>query len=101
MFLAAVRDIQPRPTVGFKFHAVMAVHAGHLTSLSLPESDRWLPAFWMLNFFKTSQAQEQRAGGWRMAPVDESTVPAAGKAKQAFIEAMESWDEKKADGAVA
>jgi len=101
LFLAAIRNIQPRPTVGFKFHAAMAVHAAHLTSLSVPESDRWLPIFWMLNFFKTSQAQEQRAGGWRMAPVDENTLPPAGKAKQAFIEAMENWDEKKADGAVA
>ena len=36
-----------------------------------------------------------------MAPVDENTVPPAPRAKQAFIEAMESWDEKKADAAVA
>ena len=35
-----------------------------------------------------------------MVPVDESTVPAAHEAKKAFIEAMESWDEKRADGAV-
>ena len=101
LFLAAIRNVQPRPSVGFKFHAVMLVNAAHMTSLSAPESDRWLPIFWALDEFKTSQAEEQRDGGWRMAPVDENTVPPAARAKQAFIEAMESWDEKKADGAVA
>ena len=101
LFLAAVRNVQPRPSVGFKFHAVMVVNAAHMTSLSSPEGDRWLPIFWALDEFKTSQAEEQKDGGRRMAPVDENTVPAAPRAKQAFIEAMESWDEKKVDGAVA
>ena len=101
LFLAAIRNVQPRPSVGFKFHAVMVVNAAHMTSLSSPEGDRWLPIFWALDEFKTSQGQEQRDSGWRMAPVDENTVPPAPKAKQAFIEAMERWDEKKADAAVA
>jgi len=101
LFLAAIRNVQPRPSVGFKFHAVMVVNAAHMTSLSSPEGDRWLPIFWALDEFKTSQGQEQRDSGWRMAPVDENTVPPAPRAKQAFIEAMESWDEKKADAAVA
>ena len=35
LFLAAVRNVQPRPGVGFKFHAVMVVNAAHLTSLSV------------------------------------------------------------------
>jgi hypothetical protein len=51
--------------------------------------------------FKDSQAMEQKGSGWRMAPVDESAVPPAHKAKQAFIEAMDNWDEKKADAAIA
>jgi len=101
LFLAAIRNVQPRPSVGFKFHAVMVVNAAHMTSLSAPEADRWLPIFWALDEFKTSQAEEQRDSGWRMAPVEENTVPAAPTAKKAFIEAMESWDEKKADGAMA
>ena len=101
LFLAAIRNVQPRPSVGFKFHAVMVVNAAHMTSLSSPEGDRWLPIFWALDEFKTSQAQEQKDGGWRMAPVDDSSVPPAAGARQAFIEAMESWDEKKADGAAA
>src|SRR5688572_27840746 len=55
LFLAAVRNVQPRP-VGFKFHAVLAIHAAHQTALSGPESDRWLPIFWSLDYFKSSQA---------------------------------------------
>jgi len=100
LFLAAVRNVQPRPGVGFKFHAVMVVNAAHITSLSAPEADRWLPIFWALDEFKTSQAEEQKASGWRMAPVDERTVIPARLAKQAFVDAMESWDDKSADGAV-
>src|SRR5436190_10513745 len=75
LFLAAIRNIQPRPSVGFKFHAVMVVNAAHMTSLSSPEADRWLPIFWALDEFKTSQAEEQHDSGWRMAPVDERSVP--------------------------
>ena len=58
------------------------------------------PTFWALDEFKTSQAEEQHDSGWRMAPVDERTVPPQ-RAKQSFIDAMDNWDEKKADGAVA
>jgi hypothetical protein len=65
LFLAAVRNVQPRPGVGFKFHAVMVVNAAHMTSLSAPEADRWLPIFWALDEFKTSQGEEQRASEWR------------------------------------
>lgn len=101
LFLAGIRSLAPRPTVGFKFHAVMVVNAAHLESLAAPENERWLPIFWALDEFKDSQAMEQKAGGWRMAPVDESAVPPAHKAKQVFIEAMENWDEKKADAAIA
>ena len=101
LFLASVRNVQPRPSVGFKFHAVLVVNSALLASLSSPESDRWLPIFWALDEFKNSQADDQRKGGWRMKPVDESTVPAAHEARKAFVEAMESWDEKRADGAVA
>src|SRR5262245_60427134 len=101
LFLAAIRNIQPRPSVGFKFHAVMVVNAAHMTSLSSPQADRWLPIFWALDEFKTSQAEEQHDSGWRMAPVDERTVPPPQSAKQSFTDAMDKWDEKKADGAVA
>ncbi len=101
VFLASIRNVQPRPGVGFKFHTVLVVNAAHMASLASPESDRWLPIFWALDEFKDSQAEEQSQTGWRMAPVDENTVPAPHRAKEAFIDAMERWDEDRVDGAVA
>lgn len=99
LLLAGVRNIQPRP-VGFKFHAVLVVNSAHLASISSPDSDRWLPIFWALDHFKSSQARDVREGDWTMAPVEESKVPTSHKAKQAFIEAMDNWDEAAADAAV-
>src|SRR5258707_14154525 len=83
LLLAGVRNIQPRP-VGFKFHAVLVVHSAHLPSLASPDSDRWLPIFWALDQFKSSQAADVKEGDWTMAPVDESAVPPSHKAKAAF-----------------
>lgn len=99
--LAGVRNIQPRPSVGFKFHAVLVVNSAHLASTSSPPEHRWLPIFWALDEFKSSQAADVREGNWTMAPVKESAVPSAEKAHQAFIDAMDSWDEEAADAAVA
>src|SRR2546426_1246952 len=100
LLLAGVRNIQPRP-VGFKFHAVLVVNSAHLASLSSPDSERWLPIFWALDHFKSSQAQDVKEGDWTMRAVDESKVPSPGKTKQAFIEALENWDEAAADAAVS
>ena len=100
LLLAGVRNVQPRP-VGFKFHAVLVVNSAHLASIASPDSDRWLPIFWALDYFKDSQAATARETGWRMGPLDESKVPSARKARQAFVEAMDSWDEGAADVAVA
>jgi len=100
LLLAGVRDIQPRP-VGFKFHAVLVVNSAHLASLASPDSDRWLPIFWAIDQFKSSQAADIKEGGWKMAPVDESAVPPSHLAKQAFMDAMDHWDESAADAAVA
>jgi hypothetical protein len=99
LLLAGVRNIQPRP-VGFKFHAVLVVNSAHLASLSSPDSDRWLPIFWALDNFKQAQAQDAREGDWTLGPPDESKVPPSHKSKQAFIEAMDNWDEAAADAAV-
>jgi hypothetical protein len=100
LLLAGVRNIQPRP-VGFKFHAVLVVNSAHLASLASPDSDRWLPIFWSLDHFKDSQARDVREGDWTMSRVDESTVPSPAKARRAFTEAMDNWDEPAADRAVA
>jgi hypothetical protein len=99
LLLAGVRNIQPRP-VGFKFHSVLVVNSAHLASLSSPDSDRWLPIFWALDYFKSAQAQDVKEGDWTMAPVDESKLPPAHKARRAFAEAMDNWDETGADLAV-
>lgn len=97
LLLAGVRNIQPRP-VGFKFHAVLVVNSAHLASLASPDSDRWLPIFWALDHFKESQTRDVSEGDWTMASVNESTPHP--KARQAFTEAMNNWDEAAADAVV-
>ena len=101
LLLAGVRNVQPRPSVGFKFHAVLVVNSVHLAAMASPETERWLPLFWALDYFKDSQARDVQEGNWTMRPVDESAVPAADKARAAFVAAMDQWDEPAADAAVA
>lgn len=101
LLLAGVRNVQPRPSVGFKFHAVLAVNSVHLAAIASPETERWLPLFWALDYFKDSQARDVQEGNWTMRPVDESAVPPADKARAAFVAAMDRWDEPAADAAVA
>jgi hypothetical protein len=101
LLLAGVRNIQPRPSVGFKFHAVLVVNSAHLAAMSSPDEHRWLPIFWALDEFKGSQARDVQEGNWTMGPVNEERVPPAHLAKQQFIEAMDQWDEAKADAAAA
>src|SRR5678816_517953 len=99
LLLAGVRNVQPRP-VGFKFHAVLVVNSAHLASIASPESDRWLPIFWAIDQFKSSQAADVKEGNWTMGPVEESKVPPSHTARAAFIAAMDDWDERGADAAV-
>jgi hypothetical protein len=99
LLMAGVRNIEPRP-VGFKFHAVLVINSAHFASLASPDTDRWLPIFWAIDQFKRSQAANQRESGWRLGPVDEAAVPPSHKARQAFFEAMENWDEAAADVAI-
>ena len=101
LLLAGVRNVEPRPSVGFKFHAVLVVQSVHLASMAAPAEDRWLPIFWALDYFKDSQARDERERGWTMGPVDESAVPSAARARDAFVRAMERWDEPAADAAIA
>jgi hypothetical protein len=100
LLLAGVRNIQPRP-VGFKFHAVLVVHSAHLASLNAPDGERWLPLLWAMDQFKSSQARDVEEGNWTMGAVDEAAVPGPEKARAVFEEAMDRWDEVKADSAVA
>ena len=100
LLLAGIRNVQPRPSVGFKFHCVLVVNSCHLASLSGPDEDRWLPILWAIDYFKSSQADEARNSGWKMKPVNESLVPDAVNATTMFTEAMDNWDEAKADAAI-
>ncbi len=101
LLLAGIRNVQPRPSVGFKFHCVLVVNSCHLASLSGPDQDRWLPIFWALDYFKSSQENEAENSGWRMKAVNDSNVPDPSKAKALFLEAMDSWDVEKADTATS
>lgn len=101
LFLAGIRNVQPRPNVGFKFHSVLVVNSAHIASLSSPDEHRWLPLFWAIDYFKSAQAQDEREGNWTMSAVDESRLPDSIKARQSFIEAMDRWDEEAADTAAA
>jgi len=101
LLLAGVRNVQPRPSVGFKFHAVLVVHSAHLASLASPPEHRWMPLFWALDYYKSAEASDVREGDWTMPPVDESGVPPGHKAREAFVAAMEGWDEPAADVAAA
>jgi hypothetical protein len=102
LLLAGVKNVEPRPSVGFKFHAVLVVNSAHLASLASPAEHRWLPIFWALDHFKGSQQRDvEERGDWTMRPVDEAAVPAAHNVKSAFTAAMDKWDEQAADAAVA
>lgn len=101
LFLAGIRNIQPRPNVGFKFHAVLVVNSAHLASLASPPAERWLPIFWAIDEFKSSQAKDVEEGDWTMRAVDQGAIPPAHLAAARFVEAMEAWDEASADVAAA
>lgn len=99
--LAGIRNVQPRPSVGFKFHSVLVVNSAHLASIASPDEHRWLPILWAIDNFKSSQAQDERENNWTMSPVDEGRIPSAAKAETQFISAMDAWDEAAADTAAA
>jgi len=101
MFLAAVRNVEPRPSVGYKFHAVLVVNSAHLASLSSPASDRWLPIFWTLDYIKAKQLEEERRSGWKLPAVKADRLPKPHRAKEELITALENWDEQAADAACA
>ena len=96
LFLAAVRNVEPRPAVGFKFHAVLVVNSCHLASINSPESDRWLPIFWNLDYVKAKQLEEERRAGWKLPAVKADWLPKPHKARQELITALNNWDEQAA-----
>lgn len=101
LLLAGIRNVQPRPSVGFKFHAVLVVNSAHIASLSSPDQDRWLPIFWALDGFKNSQERDVREGNWTMAAVKESEIPSPENVRTVFHESMQNWNVPRADVAAA
>ncbi|MEX0611282.1 MAG: twin-arginine translocation signal domain-containing protein [Pirellulales bacterium] len=102
LLLAGVKNVEPRPSVGHKFHTVLVVNSAHLASMASPPEHRWLPIFWALDYYKAAEARDvEERGDWTMSAVDESAMPPAHKARDAFNDAMENWDEAAADAAVA
>ncbi len=102
LLLAGVKNVEPRPSVGFKFHAVLVVNSAHLASLASPAEHRWLPIFWALDYYKSAAARDvEERGDWTMPAVRESALPPAHQAAAAFQRAMDQWDEEAADAAVA
>ncbi|MEM9656761.1 MAG: hypothetical protein AAF961_00235 [Planctomycetota bacterium] len=102
LMLAGVKNVEPRPSVGHKFHTVLVVNSAHLASLSSPPEHRWLPIFWALDYFKAAAVRDvEERGDWTMSPVDESAVPPVTQTTRAFQHAMDNWDEGAADAAVA
>lgn len=101
LLLAGVKNVEPRPSVGHKFHSVLVVNSAHLASMASPDEHRWLPIFWALDYYKTAAARDvEEQGDWVMEPVDERAVPDASKAPAAFTAAMDAWDDAAADAAI-
>jgi hypothetical protein len=98
--LAGVRNVQPYPEVGFKYHSVLVLRSIHLTTQHLSSADKWLPIVWAADYFKNAQAQERAAGGWRL-PMKRV---AAGRDPQAvrreLATALDNWDLDAADTAI-
>lgn len=101
LFLAGIRNVQPRPAVGFKFHSVLVVHAAHQAALGANDSQRWMPILWAIDYFKRAQGQDVSEGDWTMAAVDESKLPEGTKALSELSQAFENWDVGAADVAAA
>jgi hypothetical protein len=102
LLLAGVKNVEPRPSVGFKFHTVLVVNSAHLASLASPAEHRWLPIFWALDYYKSAEAQDvKERGDWTMSAVDESAIPVAHRCRRDFMESMDNWDEAAADAAIA
>jgi hypothetical protein len=96
--LATIRSMKPHP-LGFAFHSVLAINSAHLASLATPMEYRWLPIFWAINYFKEQQPKASPTR-WALPAPKESQLPSPSKARQAFIAAMDAWDEEAADVAM-
>jgi len=98
--LAAVRNVQPYPDVGYKYHSVMVLRSVHLTSEQLPAADRWLPIVWAADYFKDTQGQERAVSGWRLRARPTASAGDREVARRALVTALDNWDRDAADAAI-
>lgn len=98
-FLAGIRNVQPRPSVGFKFHSVLVVHSAHQASLAAVDEHRWTPLLWSIDYFKRAQQSDVREGDWTMSAAPSQNLPEPPKALKALDDAMNRWDVEAADAA--
>ena len=100
--LAATRNVQPYPDVGFKYHAVMMLRSIHSATQALVAEEKWLPLVWAVDYFKETQAQERAASGWHMPAPSAATTAAASSdaARRALVTALDKWDREGADVAI-
>ena len=98
--LAATRNVQPYPDVGFKYHSVMLLRSVYATQQHLPSAERWLPLIWAVDYFKDTQAQEQASSGWRMSPGAAAPQVSPTAARRSLIAALDKWDHEAADAAI-
>jgi len=99
--LATVRNVQPYPDVGFKYHTVMMLRAIDAATQHQPPADQWLPIIWAADYFKESQAEELSSSGWRQPA---RPTPPAGDAeavRRTLTSALDRWDRDSADAAIA
>lgn len=98
LFLAGVRNINPRPP-GFALHCVFVIHSAHIIGLESPSSSRLLPLFYALDNFKSAQERDARAGDYVMCSIQRA-LPAPERAAAELAAAMESWDQERGERAI-
>jgi hypothetical protein len=98
--LAAVRNVQPYPDVGYKYHSVMVLWSIHLTTQHLSSADKWLPVVWATDNFKRAQGAERDSGGWRLPARPAASIGSEESARRALVAALDSWDRDAADAAI-
>jgi hypothetical protein len=97
---AAVRNVQPYPDVGYKYHSVMVLRSIDSTTRHLPSDEKWLPIVWATDYFKHTQAEERATSGWRLPTRHRVEASTAEVARRALVTALDRWDRDAADAAV-
>lgn len=99
LFLAGIRNVQPRPSVGFKFHSVLVVHSAHQASLAAVDEHRWTPLLWSIDYFKRAQQTDVKEGDWTMPAPPSINLSDPTNALRSLDQAMSNWDVEAADAA--